>query len=107
MLLLNCIILLFHVIIREKLMKPLLSICKDSYVLYGQHEKLIGINSFLVGNCVNIYGDCSHLSGDCSTLKGNCTGVFGDCSDICGNLDDCEITDEERLWGIDINELIG
>jgi hypothetical protein len=31
---------------------------------------------------------------------------FGDLSNIRGNVDDCEITDDERKKGIDINDLV-
>ena len=44
-------------------------------------------------------GDCSGLSGDCSGLEGNCSGLIGD-------LTDCEITNEDRYKGINIEDLV-
>ena len=39
-------------------------------------------------------------------IRGNLTGISGDLTWISGNIDDCEITDEDRDSGIDINNLI-
>jgi hypothetical protein len=52
-------------------------------------------------------GNCSRLSGNCSGLSGNCSGLSGDCTELSGNLDDCQITDDERSAGVNITELIG
>ena len=41
----------------------------------------------------------SGLSGDVTGLRGNVTGLWGD-------VDECEITDEERAKGVDVKELI-
>jgi len=51
------------------------------------------------GKNPNMRGDCTGLSGDCSGLRGNCSGLSGD-------LDECEITDEERQGGVDIQRLV-
>ena len=39
-------------------------------------------------------------------LWGEISGLRGDCTDIIGNLDDCELTDEERKKGVNIQDLI-
>ena len=53
-----------------------------------------------------LYGDYSNIYGDCSGLRGDCTGLMGDCSGVTGNLDECELTDEERETDINIRDLI-
>ena len=70
-------------------------------------EKLVGKHRGLSGNCSNLRGDCSSLRGNCSSLRGDCSSLRGDCSGLSGDLDLCEITDEERRAGIDINDLTG
>ena len=37
---------------------------------------------------------------------GDLSGVRGDLSGVSGNIDDCEITDEDRKKGISIDDLI-
>ena len=59
---------------------------------YENDVKKIGASPGLYGNCSGLYGDCSNLYGDCSRLS--------------GNLDDCNLTVEERTTGVDINNLI-
>jgi len=59
---------------------------------YINDEKLEGAHTDLVG-------DCSNLQGDCSDLQGNCTKISGD-------LDICEISDEDRMSGIEISTLL-
>ena len=62
-----------------------------------------------------LYGDISELSGIISIglygvisseLSGDISGGYGDVSNLSGNIDSCEITDEERKAGININDLI-
>ena len=43
---------------------------------------------------------------DGKTVGGAPSGVRGDLSGVRGEIDDCEITDEERKRGISIKELI-
>ena len=64
-------------------------------------------NPNMSGDCSDVYGNCTGLRGDCSGLWNNCSGLSGDCTGVEGNLDACEITDEERKNGININDLIG
>ena len=47
------------------------------------------------------------LSGNISSeLSGNISGLSGSATNISGNLDDCEITEEEREKGVDIEKLV-
>ena len=43
---------------------------------------------------------------DSGKVSGSHDKLWGNCSRLSGNLDDCEITDEERKQGIKIKELI-
>lgn len=51
-------------------------------------------------------GDMSRLYGDVSGIEGDATGVFGTCTGIGGNLDQCELTDEDRKKGVFIGDLV-
>ena len=72
-------------------------------------EKVDGINPKMsVSNfrfLDRLWGDCSGLSGDCALLIGDCTGVFGSCYSFSGDFDQCEITAEERVFGVYIGDL--
>ena len=46
------------------------------------------------------------ITGDLSNVSGNLTGVRGDLTGVSGDLDLCEITEEERAAGVNINDLI-
>jgi hypothetical protein len=52
------------------------------------------------------YEDENRIYGAPPSVSGNLSGISGDLSRISGNLDLCEITDEERKAGINIEELI-
>jgi len=58
------------------------------------------------GDVSGISGDVSGISGDVSGISGDVSGISGNVSGIIGNVDLCEITDEERKNGVDINDLI-
>ena len=102
-------------------MKKALSRVTTKLYHYKGDIKVDGTNGEMIGNCTGLYGNCSGLSGDCSGLSGNCTGLSGDCTRLNGNcsglrgnftglsgdLDECDITDEDREKGIDIDELVG
>ena len=51
-------------------------------------------------------GDFSGLRGVCTGLIGDCTGVDGDCTNYAGDLDECEITEEDREYRIRISDLV-
>jgi hypothetical protein len=46
------------------------------------------------------------ISGDVSGISGSMTGISGDVSGVTWNIDDCEITYEERLIWVSISDLI-
>jgi hypothetical protein len=46
------------------------------------------------------------ISGDVSGISGSMTGISGDVSGVTWNIDDCEITYEERLKWVSISDLI-
>ena len=52
------------------------------------------------------WGYLSGVWGDLTEVSGNLTGVRGYLSGVSGDLDDCEITDEDRKKGISIDDLI-
>ncbi len=80
----------------------------------GAHERLYGDMSGICGNASDIWGtvsaemrgNVSGLWGDVSCIKGDVSGFCGDVSGIRGNLDDCEISDEERKLVINISDLV-
>lgn len=65
---------------------------KDSEPLSGVH--------------VNLIGDLSGLRGDASGLRGNVRGLRGYVTGLSGDVDDCEITEEERAAGVDVTDLV-
>ena len=77
--------------------------CSD---LIGRCSALVGDCSALRGDITGLKGDCSKLWGDCSDLIGNCTLLWGDCTGISGDLDLCEITDDERNYGVKVEDLV-
>jgi len=81
---------------------------KNKKKLTGMHSGIIGTpSSGLWGDFSNLWGDISGLTGNISSgLTGDISGLTGDISDLWGNLDNCEITDEERKNGIKITDLI-
>ena len=77
--------------------------------LYGNISSgLRGNISELYGNIsIELYGNISSgLRGNISELYGNISGLYGDCTDILGNIDSCELTDEEREEGVNIEDLV-
>lgn len=79
----------------------------DSTEIYGTASSLLKGNcSGLLGNITELRGDITGLKGDCSGLTGDCTGIWGDCTGISGNIYACEITDEEKKNGINIETLV-
>ena len=73
---------------------------------YEDSNKILGPHPSLTGDCSRLRGDCSELIGNCSELSGYCSGLSGYCSGLCGDLDNCEITEEDRKAGVDIQSLI-
>ena len=76
--------------------------------LYGNiSSELYGDISGLYGKISSgLSGDITGLYGDITGLYGNISGLYGDCTSIKGNLDDCELTEDDRKKGINIVDLI-
>ena len=53
----------------------------------------------VIGTHLNLRGDVSGLRGDVSDLRGDVSGLRGD-------FDDCDITDDERLAGMNVDDLV-
>ena len=79
---------------------------KDGVRVSGVNDRISGNVSGIYGDVSGIYGDVLGIYGDVLGIYGNVSGIYGDVSGISGNLDDCEITEEERKEGININDLI-
>ena len=72
------------------------------------------ISSGLTGNINGLHGNCSGLTGDCSGITGkinsevygDISGLYGYIGGITGDISDCELTDEEREKGVNIQDLV-
>ena len=82
---------------------------------YDQDGNITDVSN-LTGNVSNLRGNVSYLlTGDVSNLRGNVSNLLtgnvsnltGNVSYLRGNVDDCEITAEERRSGVDISSLVG
>ena len=78
----------------------------DSKRVEGPHSWLRGDCTRLVGDCSGLRGDCSWLRGDCSWLVGDCSGLRGGCTGLRGDLDECELTGEDRAGGVNVSVLV-
>ena len=95
-------------------MKPALEKVKNELYFFdddgnkhdGQNPDMTGDCSGLAGNCTGLAGNCSGLRGDCSGIWGDCSGIWGNCTGLRGDLDDCQITVEERSQGVEISTLV-
>ena len=63
------------------------------------HANVFGKTDDITGCVDNIWGCVDGLTGRVDNIRGCVTGMAG-------NLDLCEITEEERERGVDINDLI-
>lgn len=95
--------------------KPIRALTRQQSGLYhyvgtrcvdGPHARLWGDYTDLSGDCSDLWGNCTYLWGNCSDLWGNCTGLRGDCTDLRGDLDACGLTDEMRVVGVAIADLV-
>jgi hypothetical protein len=57
-------------------------------------------------NGVRVEGVHGGIRGNARYIFGDVSNIFGDVSGIKGNIDDCEITDEERSKPVNIKDLI-
>ena len=72
--------------------KALTKVSNELYYYDKNTKRKEGKNDKMSGNCSRLRGDCSYLRGDCSGLR--------------GDLTDCEITNEDRNKGINIEDLV-
>jgi hypothetical protein len=86
---------------------------KNGVKIKGKHEKISGDVSGLRGNVSWLSGDVSGLSGDVSWLRGNVSGlsgdvwgIRGDVSGLRGNVNEAELSEDERNEGVDVAYLI-
>ena len=91
---------------------------------HGNYSNLSGDVSPLQGKVSNISGKINitgkvskisgnisgfkkqPLTGDVSYLSGNLTGVYGCCTGIAGDLNLCNISEDERTKGVNIESLV-
>ena len=78
--------------------KALKRVKKELFIINTDGSKTIVDNGNL--------GNCSELSGDCSRLWGDCSGLRGDCSGLSGNCSECNLTEQEKLDGVNIQSLV-
>jgi uncharacterized protein YjbJ (UPF0337 family) len=72
----------------------------------GNLSKVRGDVSNVRGNLSDVWGDVTHVRGNLSDVWGNLSGVCGDLTGVRGNLDSCEISAEDSLKGVRIEDLI-
>ena len=80
-------------------MKNLLNRNKAKLWYYDNGEVVEGLPS-------GLSGDVTGLSGNVSGLRGDVTGLRGDVTGLSGDVTDCELTNNERSQGIDIEKLV-
>ena len=85
----------------------------DGNYVEGIHAGIRGDVSGIRGDVNEIWGDVSWLSGDVSGISGNVSGIWGDVSGLVGNVsgivgdvNDCAISPQERVQGVNIADLI-
>lgn len=57
-------------------------------------------------NQLYYYKNGIRIDGIPDTLQGNVSGLWGDASGLRGDIDDCELTDEDRVKGVNIMDLV-
>ena len=86
---------------------------KDSKRVEGVPPYITGYLTGIRGDLTDITGDLTDITGDLTDIRGDLTNIRGALTDITGSLtgirgdlDDCEITTEERAKGIRVEDLI-
>ena len=89
---------------------------KDEKKIFDKPNSIVGeIPACVSGDLSGVWGEIpADVRGNLSGVWGNLSGVSGNLSDVSGNLsgvsgnlDDCELADEEREAGVQIEDLIG
>ncbi len=87
-------------------MKKALYRAKNPLYYFKDGVRVLGAHDLMWGDVTGIYGNVSDIVGNVSGIVGNVSGIVGDASGLHGNLDECDITDEERKNGVLITDLI-
>ena len=80
-------------------MKKILTKSKFSIYHFRNGKRIEGLHEHLSGDVTGIEGDATGIRGDATGIRGSVNGIEGD-------LDDAQITSEERQKGINIKDLI-
>ena len=80
-------------------MKKALKKIPSATYYYKDYKRVEGVPDDIRGDLTYIRGDLTYITGDLTGIRGNLTGITGD-------IDDCEITAEERVAGISVEDLI-
>ena len=63
-------------------------------------------NLYHYKDLIKTEGKNEYMYGDCTWLRGDCSGLRGDCSELRGDFDNCDLTKEDRIKGVEIKDLI-
>ena len=88
-------------------MKKLLIGLDASDIFYFQSGvRIEGEPPGIRGDLTGVRGDLTHICGDLTFVRGDLTHICGDLTFVFGDLDACEITQEDRKRGVQIDELV-
>jgi hypothetical protein len=76
--------------------------------LYHYIEGVIveGAHGDITGDLTGVTGDLTDITGGLTDITGSLSGIWGDISGVTGNLDECGITEQDRLRGIAVEDLV-
>ena len=75
--------------------------------IWGHLTGVTGDLTGVWGDLTGVTGDLSDIWGDLTGVTGDLTGVTGDLTGVTCDLDDCGITEQDRLEGVHVDALIG
>ena len=87
-------------------MKKSLKRVKNKIYYYVDGVLVEGHPSDVSGDLSDVSGDLSGVSGDLSGVVGDLSGVVGDLSGVSGDLNFCDISEHDRVAGIDVSDLV-
>ena len=87
-------------------MKKALKKIPSATYYYKDYKRVEGVPDDIRGDLTYIRGDLTYITGDLTDITGDLTGIRGNLTGITGDIDDCEITAEERVAGISVEDLI-
>ena len=75
------------------------------YLINGEKKIIDRKDKSTYPKCISgTISEC--LFGNVSGLFGNVSNISGDCTNVKGNLDECELTEDERKKGVYIKDLV-